>query len=88
MDEQDQNVISLQRWKEKIIPAKEEESEEEPIPAFDLGARMAGNVFLVAAYAKGFSDGKMHKWIEIRWNILLLILSNFLSIAVIWWLLL
>jgi len=90
MDEQEQNIISLQGWKEKkLIPAKEEESEEEDlIPAFDLGARMAGNIFLAAAYAKGYSDGKIHKWIEIRWNVFFLILSNFLSIAVIWWLLL
>lgn len=90
-DTEKENIISLQGWKkkkveaEKNIPAKEEESEEEDIPAFDLGARMAGNVFLVAAYAKGYSDGKIHKWMELRWHILMLIVSNFVTIAAIWW---
>jgi hypothetical protein len=94
-DTEKENIISLQGWREKrekreeeasIITAKEEE--EDPIPAFDLGVRMAGNIFLAAAYAKGYSDGKIHKWMEIRWNVFILVLSNFISIAGIWWLLL
>ena len=90
MDKQEDNIISFQKWKEakvedQDITAKEEDPEGEDIPAFELGARMAGNIFLAAAYSKGYSDGKIHKWMELRWHILTLILSNFVAIAVIWW---
>jgi len=90
MDKQEDNIISLQKWREtkvedQDITAKEEDAEAEDIPAFELGARMAGNIFLAAAYARGYSDGKIHKWMEIRWHVATLIASNFVAIAVIWW---
>jgi len=90
MDKQEDNIISIQKWREEKteeqdIPAKEEETDEDDIPAFELGARMAGNIFLAAAYTKGYSDGKIHKWMELRLHIFTLIASNFVAIAVIWW---
>lgn len=86
MDEEKDNVIHLQSWKKKDkrieeeIPQEEDAYEEESIPALDLGARLAGNVFLTAAYAKGYSDGRAQKWREIKPLVVILIISNLASL--------
>ncbi len=81
MDESD-NIVSLDIWKKERELEKgwdedlqEDQSEYSGLP-----------VMLASAYARGVFDGKRHKWMEIRLHILTLIVSNFLSIAVIWWL--
>lgn len=81
MDESD-NIVSLDIWKrERELEKEWEESVQE-----DLSEYSGLPVMLASAYARGVFDGKRHKWMEIRLYIFTLILSNFISIAVIWWL--
>jgi hypothetical protein len=70
MDKKDDKIVSLTKWREEKIGANGVES---------IG------VFLAAAYARGYLDGKAHKWMELRPQIITLILSNALLIALIWW---
>ncbi len=42
-------------------------------------------VFLAAAYTRGYLDGQKRKWMELRSQIITLIISNALLIALIWW---
>ena len=92
MDDEKNNLIHLDKWKERVkgsIPALEEEEdffEEEFIPALGMGIRKAGSVALMVAYTRGVWDGRAEKWRELRWHILFLILSNLIAIAVIFWL--
>jgi hypothetical protein len=78
MDKKDDKIVSLTKWREEKIGAKEEG---------DIGANGVESigVFLAAAYARGYLDGKAHKWMELRPQIITLILSNALLIALIWW---
>jgi hypothetical protein len=92
MDDEKNNLIHLDKWKERVkesIPAIDEEEEffeDEFIPALGMGIRKAGSVALIVAYTRGVWDGRAEKWRELRWHILFLILSNLIAIAVIFWL--
>ena len=92
MDDEKNNLIHLDKWRERVretIPALEEEEsffEDEFIPALGASMNRIGSVTLSVAYMRGFWDGKMEKWRELRWHILFLVISNFISIAGIWWL--
>lgn len=85
MDESKNNLIYLDKWKKEVkvgIPALEEEEDSfEPgsIPAFF-------GVSIAAAYTRGILDGKREKWMELRWSILILVATNFLTLATVWWL--
>jgi len=88
MDEQENKIVSLDKWKSSVakkssdIGAKEEEEffEEKGETSYTgIGA------LLLSAYMRGNLDGKMQKWYEIRPYILTLILSNFLSVILVWW---
>jgi hypothetical protein len=78
MDKQEDKLVSLQKWREDRIGAKEEES---------IGANGMESigVFLAAAYTRGYLDGQKRKWMELRSQIITLIISNALLIALIWW---
>jgi hypothetical protein len=92
MDDEKNNLIHLDKWKERVkesIPAIEEEEEffeDEFIPALGMGIKKVGSVALMVAYTRGVWDGRAEKWRELRWHILFLILSNLIAIAVIFWL--
>lgn len=79
MDKEDK-IVSLDTWKKK----KEIEQEwlEEDIPANHLYYLP---IMLASAYWRGHLDGRRQKWNELRWHMFTLFLSNFISIAVIWW---
>jgi hypothetical protein len=76
----DEKVISMHTWK------KERELEkdwlQDPIPAKPLNTLP---LMLASAYWRGNLDGRMEKWRELRWHIVTLIFSNFVSIFALWW---
>ena len=80
--DKEEKIISLETWK------KEREIEQEWIDG-DIPANQLHHLplMLASAYWRGLLDGKKEKWNELRWHIATLFLSNFVSIAVIWWLL-
>lgn len=80
--DKEENIVSLDSWrKSKEI---EQEWMDEDIPANHLHHLP---IMLASAYWRGHLDGKRQKWNELRWHVATLMLSNFLSIAVIWWVL-
>ena len=94
MDEEKDNVISLDKWKDRartvvqeedMIPESEEKPEEKPeedsTEKIEIGANMTRGILLTTAYAQGLSDGKEVRWRELRWSILALFVLNVISIA-------
>jgi len=79
MDE-DKKIVSLDSWKrEKDI---EREWVDENIPANPIRDLP---IMLASAYWRGNLEGRKEKWLEIRIHIFTLILSNFVSLFVLWW---
>lgn len=90
MDEEKDNVISLDKWKDQVrtvvqeedmIPEPEEKPEEDSAEKIEIGAKMTRGILLTTAYAQGLSDGGERKWRELRWSILALVVLNLISIA-------
>jgi len=95
MDEEKDNIISLDKWKDQVrdvvqeedmIPEPEEKPEEDSAEKIEIGAKMTRGILLTTAYAQGLSDGKERHWREIRWYILALVVLNLISIAGIYFL--
>lgn len=78
MDED--KVISIEEYKKER--ELEREWVEEDIPANPIRDLP---IMLASAYWRGNLDGKREKWMEIRLHIFTLILSNFLSLFLLWW---
>lgn len=78
MDED--KVISIDKYKKER--ELEREWVEEDIPANPIRDLP---IMLASAYWRGNLDGKREKWMEIRLHIFTLILSNFLSLFLLWW---
>ena len=78
MDEN--KIVSMEEYK------KERELEREWIDE-DIPANTIRDlpIMLASAYWRGNLDGKREKWMEIRIHIFTLILSNFLSLFILWW---
>jgi len=85
MDEEKNNVIPLDRWRKAPAPKEEDIG---ALEEDDIGAQefFRSAPIIAAAYMRGNLEGRMQKWLELRPFILTLILSNLLSIALIWWL--
>jgi len=90
MDEEKDNVISLDKWKDRVrtvvqeedmIPEPEEKPEEDSAEKIEIGANMTRGILLTTAYAQGLSDGKEIRWMELRWSILALFILNIIAIA-------
>jgi hypothetical protein len=86
MDEEKDNVISLDKWKDQIRTVVQEEDmipepEEDSAEKIEIGAKMTRGILLTTAYAQGLSDGGERKWRELRWSILALVVLNLISIA-------
>ena len=87
MDEQENKIVSLDKWKSSVaeksadIGAKEEEDigAKGESPYTSIGALMA------ASYMRGHLEGRMHKWMELCWQIFALIISNLVVVLVVWW---
>ena len=78
MDED--KVISIEEYKKERELEREWIDEDIPAnPIRDLP------IMLASAYWRGNLDGKREKWMEIRLHIFTLILSNFLSLFLLWW---
>lgn len=78
MDED--KVISIDKYKKEC--ELEREWVEEDIPANPIRDLP---IMLASAYWRGNLDGKREKWMEIRLHIFTLILSNFVSLFLLWW---
>jgi hypothetical protein len=90
MDEEKDNVISLDKWKDRVrtvvqeddmVPEPEEKPEEDSAEKIEIGANMTRGILLTTAYAQGLSDGKEIRWMELRWSILALFILNIIAIA-------
>ena len=78
MDED--KVISIDKYKKERELEREWIDEDIPTnPMRDLP------IMLASAYWRGNLYGKREKWMEIRLHIFTLILSNFLSLFLLWW---
>jgi hypothetical protein len=78
MDED--KVISIEEYKRERELEREWVDEDIPAnPIRDLP------IMLASAYWRGNLDGKREKWMEIRIHIFTLIISNFLSLFILWW---
>ena len=78
MDEN--KIVSMEEYKKERELEREWIDEDIPAnPIRDLP------IMLASAYWRGNLDGKREKWMEIRIHIFTLILSNFLSLLLLWW---
>lgn len=78
MDEN--KIVSMEEYKKERELEREWIDEDIPAnPIRDLP------IMLASAYWRGNLDGKREKWMEIRIHIFTLILSNFLSLFILWW---
>lgn len=78
MDEN--KIVSMEEYKKERELEREWIDEDIPAnPIRDLP------IMLASAYWRGNLDGKREKWMEIRIHIFTLILSNFLSLFLLWW---
>lgn len=78
MDEN--KIVSMEDYKKERELEREWIDEDIPAnPIRDLP------IMLASAYWRGNLDGKREKWMEIRIHIFTLILSNFLSLFLLWW---
>ena len=78
MDEN--KIVSMEEYKKERELEREWIDENIPAnPIRDLP------IMLASAYWRGNLDGKKEKWMEIRIHIFTLILSNFLSLFLLWW---
>lgn len=78
MDEN--KIVSIEEYKKER--ELEREWIEEDIPANPIRDLP---IMLASAYWRGSLDGKREKWMELRLHIFTLILSNFVSLFVLWW---
>ena len=78
MDEN--KIVSMEDYKKERELEREWIDEDIPAnPIRDLP------IMLASAYWRGNLDGKREKWMELRIHIFTLILSNFLSLLLLWW---
>jgi hypothetical protein len=87
MDEQENKIISLDKWRAAVAedPTTIGAKEEEFFESKPEGSYTGIGALLAAAYMRGLLDGKAQKWIEIRIHVFALIISNFISVMVVWW---
>jgi len=79
MDE-DKKIVSLDSWKKEREIEREWVDEDIPTNTIrDLP------IMLASAYWRGNLEGRKEKWLELRIHIFTLILSNFVSLFVLWW---